>query len=305
VGAIPVIAEIDDTLTIDPADVESKITRRTKAVIPVHMCGFPSNMAALKSIARRRKIAIVEDACQADGGRYRGKRLGTIGDAGAFSFNFYKIISCGEGGGVVTDNRTLYQRAFIQHDSGLSFRAHARELNVPLFIGGNYRISEILSSVLRVQLGRMDGMIGAMRREKQYIVNRFRGHRRLTPLRSNDPKGDCGTTTGFYFESPRTARRFEKLLKAAGLECSLPIDSGRHIYSNWEAVLEHRGAHHRARNPYRMKENRNCRIRYTKRMCPNTLDHLSRTVYVLQHPDHGRKVWERNARLIEKAAEQL
>ena len=110
-GAIPVLAEVDETLTLDAADVERKITPRTKAVIPVHMSGFPSNMDAVMEAAARHDLKVVEDACQACGGVYKGKRLGSIGHAGAFSFNQFKVISCGEAGATVTNDPDLYHWA--------------------------------------------------------------------------------------------------------------------------------------------------------------------------------------------------
>ena len=110
-GAIPVIAEVDETLTLDPRDFEKKITDRTRAVIPVHIQGFPCRMDEICRIAETRGIAVLEDACQADGGSFGGKRLGTIGDAGALSFNYFKIITAGEGGALLTDKRELYERA--------------------------------------------------------------------------------------------------------------------------------------------------------------------------------------------------
>ena len=167
VGAIPVLAEVDESLTLDPADVERKITSRTKAIIPVHICGFPCAMAPLLALAERRGVLVLEDACQADGGSYRGKRLGSLGTAGAFSFNQFKIITCGEGGALVTNDEEVYQRALVQHDAGAVFRAYADELHVPFFAGTNFRINEVLSAILRVQLGRLDGILAALRREKR------------------------------------------------------------------------------------------------------------------------------------------
>lgn len=115
VGAIPVLAEIDETMTIDVEDIEKKISKYTKAIIPVHICGYPCNMDAICEIAKKHNLCIVEDACQGDGGKYKGRRLGSIGDAGAFSFNYYKLISAGEGGAVVTNNKLVNDRAMIYH----------------------------------------------------------------------------------------------------------------------------------------------------------------------------------------------
>ena len=116
-GAIPVICEVDETLTMDPDDMERCITPATRAVIPVHIQGFPCRMDRITEIAHRHGLLVLEDACQADGGSFGGARLGTIGDAGALSFNFYKLITCGEGGALLTHDQKLLERALIYHDS--------------------------------------------------------------------------------------------------------------------------------------------------------------------------------------------
>jgi len=115
-GAIPVIADVDESLTLSPADVERRITAHTKAIIPVHMVGLPCDMARLMRIARKRKLLVVEDACQAVGGGFRGKKLGAIGHAGAYSFNFFKNITCGEGGAFVTNRKAVYDRGSVAVD---------------------------------------------------------------------------------------------------------------------------------------------------------------------------------------------
>jgi len=157
VGAIPVIAEVDDSLTLDPNDFEEKIGERTKAVIPVDMVGLPCDMDSITRIARENDVKVLEDACQAVGGSYRGKRLGSWGDAGAFSFNQFKIISCGDGGALVTDDKQVYERALIYHDGGAPFRPRYGDLSTPFFIGTNYRMTEIQGAILNVQIKRLDG----------------------------------------------------------------------------------------------------------------------------------------------------
>jgi dTDP-4-amino-4,6-dideoxygalactose transaminase len=277
VGAIPVIAEVDDSLTLDPADVERKLGPRTRAVIPVHMVGFPCDLDRIGAAARKRGAKVLEDACQADGGSYRGKRLGSIGDAGAFSF---KIISSGEGGGVVTDDLRVYERALVHHDGGAAFRPYAKDLTEPPFTGQQYRVGELLGAVLRVQLRKLDPILADLRRVKGAMMQELKGSFRF--VRSNDSEGDCGTTLGFRFDTEAQARAFAK---AEGVGGWLPIDSGRHVYSNWEPVLAHRGAHHPALNPFLMRENNGLRMDYTPEMCPRTLEHLKCSVFVSLHPD--------------------
>ena len=159
VGAIPVIAEIDDTLTIDMEDLEKKISQHTKAIIPVHILGFPCNMDAIISLAKKYNLKVLEDACQADGGSYKGKRLGSMGDAGAFSFNDYKILTSGEGGAVVTNDRVVYERALVYHDGGSAFRPYAKDLSIEVYTGVQYRVSEVTGAILRVQLKRLEGIV--------------------------------------------------------------------------------------------------------------------------------------------------
>ena len=141
VGAIPIIAEIDESLTIDPADISSKITTHTKAIIPVHMRGLPCNMSDILQIATQYKLLILEDSAQACGGSYKGVRLGALGDAGMFSFNHYKNITCGEGGALVTNNLKIYQRAIIQHHGGYIYEIDAPDFQIDSFAGWNFRMN--------------------------------------------------------------------------------------------------------------------------------------------------------------------
>ena len=287
VGAIPVIAEVDDSLTLDPDDVERKIGQRTKGVIPVHMVGFPADMERILKVARRHNVYVIEDACQAVGGSYKGRRLGSWGDAGAFSFNYYKVISCGDGGAMVTDNRQVYERALVYHDGGAAFRPYKGDLSIPVFSGTNYRVSEILGAVLNVQLQRMDGILTDLRRVKRTFMAELEDARFI---RSNDPEGDCGVVLGLMFDTEQEARAFAS---APGVDGWLPIDSGRHVYTNWEPIMEKRGAHHPALNPFLMPQNQGCRMDYTIDMCPQTLDYLSRAVFISLNPDWDEREVER------------
>lgn len=286
VGAVPIIVEVDDSLTIDPRDVERKITPRTKVIIPVHMVGLPSNMDAIMDIASRHNLKVLEDSCQADGGAYGGKRLGSIGHAGAFSFNHFKIITCGEGGAMVTNDREIYERALIFHDGGASFRDHASQLTTPFFAGWNFRINEILSAILRVQLTRLDGMLDAMLTEKRVMIDVLSSVPNLTFNPIHDVEGDCGTTVALKFDSEPTMRRFISGCREAGVRADTPMDSGRHIYTNWDPILNQRGAHNPAFDAYALA---GVPVEYSKDMCQNTLDVLSHTAYLYTDPTRERE----------------
>jgi len=282
VGAIPVIAEINETLTLDPRDMEKKIGPHTKAVIPVHICGIPADMKTLTALARKHKIKVLEDCCQADGGSFKGKRLGSWGQAGAYSFNDFKIMSAGEGGALVTNDAALYERASIFSDSGATFRPYAGDYTMPVFLGFQFRATEIMGAILRMQLQRLAGMLADLRRIRARFVAELKGEPGIRFAPSNDLRGDCGVVVSFQFESEAAARAFAK---AEGVGGWLPIDSGKHVYSNWDPILKHRVCNHPGMNPYRMPKNKGLRMNYTKNMCPRTLDILKRTVFISLHPD--------------------
>jgi dTDP-4-amino-4,6-dideoxygalactose transaminase len=299
VGAVPIIAEVDESLTLDPADFESRITPRTRAVIPVHMCGWPCQMDAVLDVARRHGLAVLEDACQADGGSYRGRRLGSLGDAGAFSFNQFKIIACGEGGALVTDGRELFERALIHHDSGCIYREHASGIKTPFFAGSNFRTNEILSAILRVQLARLDGILDALRAEKRALMRELAGESAFAFNPIHDEDGDCATTLALLFETAARARAFLERLKDEGIPADCPLDSGRHVYANWEPVLEQRGAHHPGRDAFRLAA---VPVAYSADMCPRTLSNLERTVCIATSLTRSAGDFDELIRGVKKAA---
>lgn len=297
IGAIPVIAEIDETLTLDAADVAKKISGNTKAIMPVHIQGFPCDMGALKELADENGLYIVEDACQAVGASYQGAMLGTIGDAGAYSFNYYKILSAGEGGALVTDDRRIMERAIIYHDCGTPFWSYDRDIDEPLFTGANMRVSEITGAILREQLKRLDSIRSDLRRNKRAIIDAVKGCHGLTVSPSNDPAGDLGTTLAFTFDDAAAAERFE--LAVGG---NRPINTGKHVYSNWSPVLEKRGAYSSSMNPYDNPLNAGLNMDYSKDMCPRTLDILARTVYVMLGCDWTEAELNEKIDIIKRAA---
>ena len=302
VGAVPVIAEVDASLTLDPADVERKVTTRTKAVIPVHMTGCPCDMDAILSVARKHDLLVLEDACQAVGGSYKGKRLGSIGAAGAFSFNHFKIITCGEGGAVTTSDRTVHDRALIYHDVGAAFRDHASDMSVPIFSGLNFRMNEILGAILRVQLGRLDGILDRLRREKSLMREELGAVGVFTLNPMNDPDGDCGVALGLLFETPDVARQFIGGMEDQDVQLGSPIDSGRHVYTNWSPVLERRGAHHPGLDPFNHPD---CQVEYDRDMCPRTLEYLARTVNIFMAVDRSREDLMKLTATVRRVADAL
>lgn len=285
VGAIPVIADIDETLTIDINEIEKKISKNTKAIIPVHIQGFPCNMNAICTLAERHGIAVVEDACQAIGGRYKEKLLGTIGDAGAYSYNYFKVITAGEGGALVTDNRQIFERALIYHDSSAVafFGTQLDGINEPLFGGTEFRISDITGAILREQLKKLPSIIEDLHKNKFALIEKLFDKNAVAP--SHDLQGDVATTLALRFDSAEKTNTFAEKCSEKGLGITVPINTGKHIYTNWTQIMEKRGAIHPLMDPYKMEANKDLQMDYSMDMCPKALDLLARTAYISINPD--------------------
>ncbi len=282
VGGIPVLAEVDETMALDPADFERKIGPNTKAVIPVHMVGRPANLEAIVRIARKHNLKVVEDSCQMIGGTFKGKRTGTWGDAGAFSFNWFKIISCGEGGALVTDDREIYEIASIYSDSGSAFRPKACELQVPIFVAQQYRADEVMAAIMRVQMKRLDGILADLRRARKRFEEEAKAVPGIRVAPSNDPDGDCGVVMTLQFDDEKRARAFVDVCPLQGW---LGIDHGKHVYTNWTPLLEKRIMHHPDMNPFNFPQNQGLRMDYSEEACPKTLELLRRTFFISMNPE--------------------
>lgn len=271
VGAIPVIVDIDESITLDPQALEDAVGPRTRAVIPVHMWGVVCDMAAIMRVARRRKLLVVEDACQCAGGEFRGRMCGSIGDAGAFSFNYFKNMTCGEGGAAVTNRSAVFKRIQCMTDCCNYFWSGRRKDFIPFAANGS-RASEFEGAILNVQLDRLPGIVRSLRSVKRRIVDALAKDRvPYAPARS--PDGECATNILFQWPTAAQAATFVKL--AGG---GIAANTGRHTYTEWDPVLKHQGAHHPAMNPFLLAANKGCRMRYSKDMCPRSLAILGRTV---------------------------
>jgi dTDP-4-amino-4,6-dideoxygalactose transaminase len=200
-GALPVFADIDRTLNIDPKDFERKITDRTKAVIAVHLLGGPCDMDPILETARERNVTVLEDSAQCVGGSYHGKQLGSIGNVGIYSFQINKMITSGEGGAVVTSDPLIYERAARFHDMGTIrqlFLDRAGPSQVQTFAGENFRMSELTGAVLGAQLTKLDTMLAQLRGNAQAIYEGIKSLPGIRLRHQPDPGGDIGY--GVYFE---------------------------------------------------------------------------------------------------------
>jgi 8-amino-3,8-dideoxy-alpha-D-manno-octulosonate transaminase len=285
VGAIPVIAEVDDSLTLDPAGVRDVVTRHTKALMPVHMRGMPACMDELMSIAREHGLRVVEDVAQAAGASYGGRPLGSIGDVGAFSLQMHKIITTGEGGVLTTsDPQTLF-RAKCFHDSASEWRGAAWQDPDPAvratfvaFPGVNFRMAEITGAIGRVQLSRLDGLLTRMRSHKTALRSALVDTGRVELRRVTDA-GEAATAVVFFAGDPLTANRASAALNAEGVAARVLYVEGEHdwhVYACWRDVLAKRTWNPQG-YPFSMAHRD---IEYRVDMCPRSLGLLARAVHI-------------------------
>lgn len=278
-GAIPVVCEIDETISIDPEDIKRKITPNTKAVIPVHMAGHPCAMDKICEIAKENNLYVIEDCCQDDGGMYKGKRVGTWGDIGCFSFNYFKIISSGEGGCFVTNNEELFQKGACYCDCGSFFWSDI-EFKFPVFVAQQFRANEIQGAIMREQLKKLDGIIADLKRIRKVLINELKDDLKFIP--SNDEENDTGINVVVEFENEDKARKFcQKVPDLAGLG----IDHGKHVYTNWTPLQTKNVNHVKAMNPFYFPLNQGLRADYGPEVAPKTLELLRKYVFIPIDPD--------------------
>lgn len=305
--AIPVIAEVDETLTIDPDDIEKKITPATKGMVIVHMRGVPCNMDRIMEIAKKHNLKVVEDVAQACGGTYKGKFLGTIGDCGCFSFQYHKIITAGEGGMVLTNDQRLYDRCMSYHDTAACWRPDRfaeQRYEGELFCGSNFRMSELTGAVMLAQLGRLDYMLAGMRDHLKRIVSQIKDTKGIKVRPVNDPEGDTGICLMFFLDNKEKVAPFADALKAEGVAAAGVFNAGIpdwHIYAHWKHVIEKK-ASTEVKCPYECPyHTKSAPVNYDPAMNPNTLEYLSRVI----HLDIPYQMTDEDCDMIAKAINKV
>ncbi len=283
--AIPVIAEVDETLTIDPDDIEKKITTSTKALVVVHMRGVPCDMDRIMAIAKKHNLKVIEDCAQALGGTYKGKYLGTFGDCGCYSFQYHKIITAGEGGMVVTNDEKLYDRAMGYHDTAACWRPDRfaeQRYEGELFCGVNFRMSELTGAVLLAQFSKLDNLLSLMRRNQKRIIDQIKDTKGIKVRPVNDAEGDVGICLMFYLDDSSKVQKFAEALKAEGINAAGVFNSGIpdwHIYAHWKHVIEQKTPTSEG-CPWKCPYHKGKPVEYSPDMNPNTLEYLSRIIHL-------------------------
>lgn len=287
-GALPVFADIDRTLNIDPQDFERKITPRTKAVIAVHLLGGPCDMEPIMDIARKHGVAVLEDCAQCVGGSYQGKKLGSIGNVGIYSFQINKTMTSGEGGALVTSDPVLYERAARFHDMGTIrglFTDRTGASRVPTFAGENFRMNELTGAVLGAQLTKLDTMVGQLRDHAEAV---YAGIKKIDGIRLRhrpDPDGDIGYSV--FFEMPDKAARDRCIAQLRERKVPTSTLSGSVLIPIAESVINKRARH--ANWPsFNSPEGK--AIQYGPECCRPTLEIFDRFVQVRIGPKYTQRI---------------
>jgi 8-amino-3,8-dideoxy-alpha-D-manno-octulosonate transaminase len=303
-GAIPVFTEIDDTFCMDPLDLEKKITPRTKAILPVHMCGGQARIQEIVRVAAKHGIPVLEDTAQSCGGRLKGKGLGTFGKAGTFSFDAVKTLTTGEGGMIITDDEALYVRASEYHDHGHDHNPNLpRGLEKRNFIGVNYRMMELQGALGLAQLRKLDNVILANQRKNKARIKEALSKIDKVSFRTvPDPQGDIATFIIFSLPTQRMAEEFNRVMAEEGAGAVYWYANYWHYYDEWEHLL---GAKSVLPSGYPFNEpSGKERCRFEKGVLPVTAGLLSRALTIPINI-HMEEQIPRILKAIEKAAKAI
>jgi len=236
VGAVPVLVDVDETLTVNPDAVRKAITAKTKCIMPVHMCGSMADMDALQAICKEHNLLLLEDACQSIGATYKGKSLGTIGDAGTFSFDFVKTMTCGEGGVVLTNKEDVYSKCDGYSDHGHDHNGVDRGADLHPFLGYNFRISELHAAVGLAQVRRVDEFLAIQKKNHTALKNILAQVPEISFRQIPDPQGDSCTFISWFLPSEEITRAVVNELKAQGILAGnfYWYDNNWHYIRKWE-----------------------------------------------------------------------
>jgi 8-amino-3,8-dideoxy-alpha-D-manno-octulosonate transaminase len=235
-GAIPVFAEIDETLCLYPESIEAVITPKTKAVVLVHMCGSMAQIDKIVDVCKKHNLILIEDTAQALGASFNGKLLGTFGKVAVYSFDFFKIVSAAEGGAIITDDPALYEIASQHADHGHSHVGNNRGMEPHPIIGTNYRISELHAAVGLAQFRKLPYILECQRKNKSKLEEALSRFSQVTFRKTPDKKGDSATFLDFFLPDEATTRKVLNSFDKHGVGYAYWYDNNYHYIRNWEHV---------------------------------------------------------------------
>jgi len=299
-GAVPVFADIDDTMHIDPKKLSNVVDKYTKVIITVPLAGAPCQIDEITEFAKAHNLIVIEDVAQSMGSSYKGKAMGTWGDLGTYSLQMNKILTTGEGGAVVTDSDVLYERAVRYHDQGQFRKDPERSAIAELtFPGQNYRMSEITGAVANAQMERLDFIIDGMRKVKKTIKEEIKNVPGLTFRRIIDEEGDVGASIIMYAPNNEKALEFIKAMNAENIGF-YQLYGGKPVYMNPQIftknTVEGKGF------PYNQFDEE---IIYTEDMCPTACDLASRMVMLSLSPVFTEKDIEDVINAVKKVSSAI
>lgn len=287
-GALPVFAEIDETLNIDPSDIEHRITPQTKAIFAVHLLGGQADLDPVLAIARKHRLKVLEDCAQAVGASYKGRRLGTIGDVGIFSHQESKTITSGEGGSLITSDPVIFERACHFHDTGRPLnRPHEKMLGGSKnlsFAGTNFRMSEFTGAVMLAQVRKLDRIINAARGKAALVYQGIRDLPGVKLRKRPDPAGDLGSPVFIEFSSKELRDKYVEAMTAENVPARPPGGSAILPIARY---IENKIAAHPAWPTWTSERGK--AIRYGAASCPRTIDILNRFAGVAVGPRYTRQ----------------
>lgn len=240
VGAVPVLVDVDETLTLDPAAVRRAITPKTKCVMPVHMCGAMADLDALSQICKEHNLVLLEDACQSFGASYKGKYLGTIGDAGTFSFDFVKIVTCAEGGAVVTNSKDLFVKLDGFSDHGHDHLGVDRGADLHPFIGYNFRISELHAAIGLAQVRKLDQFIALNKKNYSQLKAILSQIPEIRFRTIPDPEGEIFSFLSFFLPTEEATRAVVAELRERNALAGnfYWYDNNWHYFRKWDHLRQ-------------------------------------------------------------------
>lgn len=280
-NAIPVLCEVDNTFNIDPVDLEKKITERTKLIAAVHMAGAPCDMDAIMTVADKHGIPVLEDCAQCNGGSFKGRKVGTFGKVGIYSFQINKNVTAGEGGLIVTNDEDLYTRLVAAHDLGIPWKkSMPNETSDVYFWGQGRRMGELAGAVANVQLRKLLEIVAYMEASKQRIKDLLAETDGISFRRLSDPEGDTGPFLIFTLDDESRAVRVTKTLKENVVENVFHLsEHGLHIYHNIRSLVE-KVPLSAAGNPWSLPQNADSVYEYDRGACPTSDDLFRRSVII-------------------------
>ena len=276
-GAVPVFTEVDQTLNMDPADLEKKITDKTKAIIPVHMLGAQARINEIKAIADRHGIPVLEDTAQAAGARLNGRHLGTYGRCGTFSFDSVKTMTTGEGGMIITNDEVLWRNCSEYHDHGHDHAENpgGRGGEGRRFIGFNYRMMELQGAMGLAQLAKLDQMVAAQQENKAVFKEAAAKITGVSFREILDEAGDSATFLAFLLPDREQAARVNQVLRDNGAGAINFGENSWHFYPQWEHLLAGKTLCH---NGWPFDAHGKRRFIYDPEALPASSELLSRTL---------------------------